>query len=281
MRNTRCSILPMLATVSLTLSAQAASPASDNAANAAYADGWQVGDNGGTGFQPWIFDYTGIAPTNHSDHFIDNAPLAGNSLGAPAFGMTDSGRPFFFDTSSSIRPFNGPLTVGQSFSVDVDGPGFANGDPNGFSKGAVVTLLNNVSGGASVSERFGVFTNNQFNNDNWAITAPSGTGSVDTGIPAGSSFHLLLTLTGAESYSVVLSPIGGGSPLFSQSGTLRTSTVGTLIDRVRFTDFGTGSAADGSSELFINNLSIVPEPATGAMLLLGLSSIILSRRSTK
>ena len=34
----------------LTGSVQAANIASDNAGNAAYSDGWQDGDNGGTGF---------------------------------------------------------------------------------------------------------------------------------------------------------------------------------------------------------------------------------------
>src|SRR5262245_5078719 len=28
----------------------------DSAADPAYADGWQAGDNGGTGFTPWNFD---------------------------------------------------------------------------------------------------------------------------------------------------------------------------------------------------------------------------------
>ena len=31
-----------------------AAPASDNAGNVAYADGWQAGDNGGVGFMPWV-----------------------------------------------------------------------------------------------------------------------------------------------------------------------------------------------------------------------------------
>jgi hypothetical protein len=192
--------------------------------------------------------------------------------------MTDSGRAFFFDTAGAIRPFAMPLAVGQTFELDVDGAGFANGDPNPFSKGNVVALRNSLAGGASVNERFGIFTNNTFMNDNWAITAPTGTGSVDTGIPAGNSFHVRLTLTGAETYNVALTPIGGGAPLFSQSGTLRVSTAGTLIDRITFSDFGTGSAADGSSEMFFNNLSIVPEPASAALAAGAVIALMLTRR---
>lgn len=277
MKKILCHVLPMLAMLNFALTANAATPASDNAGNAAYADGWQSGDNGGTGFQPWALDYSGAATTNHSDHFIDNGPLAANSLGAPAFGMTDSGRPFFFDTAGATRPFTGALSIGQTVSVDIDGPGFANGDPNGFSKGATVALRNGSGG-----ERFGVFTNNLFNNDNWSVTNPAGSGgAINTGIAAGSSFHMDFTLTGVESYDLVLTPIGGGAPLFQQLGaTLRTASVGTFVEQFRFADYGTGSAVDGSSELFINNLSIVPEPSTIGLLIfagIGLMSLRGSR----
>ena len=85
-------ILPMLTcaiAVSLSNSAAAAPVASDNAANSAYADGWQTGDNGGTGFGPWTFSFSGSGSgLFHDPQFIDNGPLAANSLGGPAFALT-------------------------------------------------------------------------------------------------------------------------------------------------------------------------------------------------
>jgi hypothetical protein len=33
--------------------------AADNASNSSYIDGWQAGDNGGVGFGPWTFDFSG------------------------------------------------------------------------------------------------------------------------------------------------------------------------------------------------------------------------------
>jgi hypothetical protein len=247
----------------------------DNAAQAAYADGWQTGDNGGSGFLPWSLSYSGIAPANHSDHFIDNGPLAANSLGAPAFGMTNSGRAFFSDTSTSNRPFADALTVGQTFSVDVDGAGFSNGDPNPFSKGNVITLRNGAA-----AERFGIFTNNGLNSDTWTVTNPAGVGSgVSTGIAAASAFHVAFTLTGPETYDLVLSPVGGGAPLFQQLGaTLRTATTGTAISLVRFSEYGTGNSVNGVSELFFNNLSIVPEPASVALVLIGAFGVLATGR---
>lgn len=251
-----------------------AAPASDNAGNAAYADGWQDGDNGGTGFMPWVLTYSGIAPANHSDHFIDTAPLAGNSLGAPAFGLTDSGRPFFFDTSSATRDFVSALGVGETFKVDVDSANLVNGDPNGFSKGNVLKLKNSAG-----DDRFSMFTNNAFANDNWVVSNPAGTGSgIDTGIAAGAAFSVTLTLTGLETYSLDLTPVGGGASLFSQSGTLETASAGTSISRFLVNDYGTGSAADGSSELFFNNLAIVPEPTTLATAVFGIAGCTLLRR---
>src|SRR5262245_44035219 len=58
----------------------------DDASQPAYSNGWQAGDNGGTGFNAWTFSYSGS--TNgllYPPQFIDTAPaLTGNSLGAPA-----------------------------------------------------------------------------------------------------------------------------------------------------------------------------------------------------
>jgi len=39
--------------------ARAQCAVSDNAADPAYNDGWQNGDNGGTGFQPWVLQAWG------------------------------------------------------------------------------------------------------------------------------------------------------------------------------------------------------------------------------
>ena len=37
----------------------AVTAASDNAADPAYNDGWQAGDNGGFGFEPWALAFSG------------------------------------------------------------------------------------------------------------------------------------------------------------------------------------------------------------------------------
>ena len=67
--------------------------AADNAGNAPYANGWQDGDNGGFGFAPWTSAFSGDPAVlmHGGPKFVDVAPpLAGNSLGSPAFGLTTS-----------------------------------------------------------------------------------------------------------------------------------------------------------------------------------------------
>jgi hypothetical protein len=237
----------------LVVPASAFGLASDKASNAPYSDGWQDGDNGGTGFGPWTSAFSGdsSALVHSSYRFIDNGPLAGNSLGAPAFALTTSARPFFFDTSEVNRTFSSPIGIGQTFSIDVDGSALDPAAP-GFSIGNTVQLLNSAG-----TERFSVFTNNQFNNDDWTAT-----GGADTGVLGAAAFHLDFMLLTADSYNMVMTPVGGGAPFFSQSGAFLAGPAGTAIDRIRISDYGTGSSANGSKELFFNNLNITPEPSS-------------------
>lgn len=247
--------------------------ASDNAGNAPYADDWQAGDNGGSGFGPWAVGYSGTTPLAHADaRFIDFAPpLAGHSLGSPAFGLTTSNRAYYFDTSEVSRLFSTPLAVGQTFSMDVDGPVLS---PGGFGfdygVGAVIRLCSGVCvGGPNTTERFGIFSNVVFN-PNW--TATSGN---DTGIPSPDSFHLEMTLITPNTYDLVITPVGGGAPLYTLSGESLGGPAGAAIDTLQISVYGTGSTADGSRELFFNNLSVVPEPGCGVLLVLGASGLAM------
>jgi hypothetical protein len=223
----------------------------DNASDFAYADGWQMGDNGGTGFGSWTFAFSGIGTDLlHPPQFIDNGPLSGHALGAPAFALTTSNRLQFTDTSEVQRTFVAPLGIGQTFSADLDGSSL---DPIAiaFTIGNTLDLY-----GTNGSKRFSLFTNNQYHNDHWTAT-----GDADTGIPAENAFHIDFTLVTADSYNLVMSPIGGGAPYFTQFGAPLAGTSGVAINRLRISDYGTGSSADGSKELFFNNLVVTAPDA--------------------
>jgi hypothetical protein len=90
--------------------------ATDNASDAAYSDGWAIGDNGGSGFGPW--DGPGSYGGPESVMEIDVAPAeTDNDLGSSAFRIGTGG---FFGAFQVERPFSTPMSAGQSFSVDYD-----------------------------------------------------------------------------------------------------------------------------------------------------------------
>jgi hypothetical protein len=218
----------------------------DNASDPAYIDGWQSGDNGGFGFGSWALAFSGDRTgLFHDPQFIDSSPLAGNSLGAPAFALTTGDRPLSYDTSEARRTLAAPIGVGQTFSADVDGSAL---DPLAleFTTGNTFDLY-----GSNGIERFSLFTNNQYHNDHWTAT-----GDADTGIPAGTSFHIDFTLVTTNSYDLVLLPLGGGTPLFTQAGAPLAGTMDIGIETIRITAYGTGSSTDGSKEIFFNKLMI-------------------------
>ena len=206
MSNVRFAALAVAALIILPVPiSRGALVAFDNASQPAYSNGWQSGDNGGTGFGGWTLAYSGN--TNgllYPPQFIDTAPpLSGNSLGSPAFGLTTGDRRNQFETSEARRTFVSPLAVGQTFSADINGSAL-NSDAPAFTIGNEIELL-----GTNGSERFSLFTNNEYHDGRWTAT-----GDEDTGIAPGNAFHIDFTLLSADSYKLVLSPVGGGGALF-------------------------------------------------------------------
>ena len=110
-----------------------AASAFDNASDPAYADGWQAGDNGGTGFTPWNFDSSYFWPMDgnwypYSDasfHAIDDGLKEVPST--PIRSTILAGRGLW----AFRKPMTGllalavaliPLQIGQSIKVVFDNP---------------------------------------------------------------------------------------------------------------------------------------------------------------
>jgi hypothetical protein len=120
----------LLAGISATANGQIV--ASDNASDPEYADGWFIGDNGGSGFGPWgsIGSY-GPDPVMEID-VAANGVEPDNDLGAPAFRITTGGVPFAAPGGFHLRrPFLNPMQVGETFSIDFDGYPLNDGTPPG------------------------------------------------------------------------------------------------------------------------------------------------------
>ena len=48
----------------------------DDASDSVYADGWQAGDNGGSGFEPWDFTTDDSGTGIQNEHRMDGVPPA-------------------------------------------------------------------------------------------------------------------------------------------------------------------------------------------------------------
>jgi hypothetical protein len=237
---------------SVLLATTACAAGMDSASQPAYADGWQAGDNGGTGFGAWSFSFSGNAAAlvHPAPRFIATTALAGNSLPTPAFALTTSDRPTLYDTSAVGRQV-GPLAVGDILRVDIDGSALDN-SAAAFSTGNTIQLL-----GADGVERFGLFTNNRLNGNQWTTEGAA------TGVAAAGAFTFEFTLTAVDAYNVALLPVGGGAPLYSRVGGALRGTAGSALTRIRISTFGTGSSTDGTKELFFNNF-VVQSPAAAS-----------------
>jgi hypothetical protein len=242
----------------------------DSASDPAYGDGWQglngvnaaeTGmDDGGSGFLPWNFDDTwweAVRSPYNEPHFIDTKPSSYNNLGAPAFALTNGNVPYNGYTTTATRPFARALKVGDQVSVDIDNPAMqplAAFDSTGFIIG-----LQTASG----MERFGFYTTQGFNDDQWSITDSRGseTASGLTAEAGSSGFKLTFKLTGEETYKLTITPRGGGAPLTFE-GNLANPGKGE-IGRIQFLMYGNGSGdgrnmATGERELYFNSLLIEP-----------------------
>jgi hypothetical protein len=245
--------------------------ASDSASDPAYASGWAAGSNGGSGFGPWDFTrqafYSGLGPAawGNQTHFIDNAPVPFNNLGKPAFAISVDDCSYCGVYSSATRPFDSPLAVGQSFSMDFDNPLLASPDFNSQNN---IIRFNDSAG----NELFSVFGTNYFSGQEWNISGGASTGITDAATSVGSSIKI--TRTGSNTLNMILNgtlfpglPIGG-------SGNIAEVTV----------NFGNtlASSGDGSREFFLNHLQIaVPEPASLMMAIMAGCGLVASVRRRK
>jgi hypothetical protein len=268
--------------------ARAAVVASDVASNLAYAaetgGAWKgtspsAGENpagmddGGLGFQPWSFaggfHYPAQSPYGSLNHFIDGVDLthsAFNQLSAPAFGLTNANLAFGGSTTRATRVLDTPLGVGGTVSLDFDNPELRPFDP--FAPSGFVIRLNAGGGPVTqigVTERFGFFTTFGFNGGNWSVTDSAGL--TDSGLSSEETTTgatLRFTLSGAETYTLSISSLGGGTPVLTHSGSLANAASGP-IDSIEVLMFENGSGngisgpaaqPTGEREFFFNNLQV-------------------------
>ena len=232
--------------------------ASDNGGN--YGGGWTSGTNGGFGFTAWTISTT--PGTGFAGAFIGDPTFAGvTGMSATSFGMYanpgGSGA-----TVTVSRGLSNALSVGDTFSFqwginwdsDVGNKGF-----NIFSGGTGGTQLVNVN-------QAGFPGDITMNGSNTAIAF--GTGPMTWSFTLQSATSLLVTSSARD---------GTTTPVYSTN-----LTIAAAPDAFSF--YATAMGAGDQRQSYFNNLSVVPEPSTYALLAFsaaGLAGYAARRRARK
>lgn len=233
----------------------------DDASNAAYADGWQTDDNGGTGFLGWTLNpsilVTAVVQPNApavAGGFIGsstqlsntnqgaNIDTAGVSFGLYGQDSTDGNANRA--TFNAVRSFaGGALSVGQTFSINL-AVNFRNGNKGIDILGNGNNLFNINVGGDTYGVNNATITNSTLTNDFSTNTA----------------FFLTLTQTAAT----------GGTFTVNRTGGYTQSVTGTYTgDPDQFRLYANNTGQGPENNLFANSMAIVPEPGTWTLLVSG------------
>jgi hypothetical protein len=224
--------------------------AADYATNSTYAGGWSAGQNGGFGFTAWSTN--GTSGSDVQMRMDNSSPF--NPLGLAWTLFNPSGT----DLASAGRGF-APLQVGQTFETVIDNP-----TETHFYRGYTIRLVsgtNNVTAGdASSVESVAAYTFEYFSYGNWLIG--DGTGDHATSLyntntaPAGA--RLAITLTGANTYHLSLTPLDNAAEAYTWDGTLKNSGP---VNWIEYDFYNTASdPTNSATDFFISSITIKPAP---------------------
>jgi hypothetical protein len=262
------------ATVGSSAMCYAVQLANDIATNSAYDDGWQAGDNGGTGFGAWNFDGTYTTPAPDQQRMDDGLKAGGPNSST----FNDIGEAWTLfnkefvgnerDISQAGRSIS-PLQVGQTVSIVFDNPTermfyrgytirFTNGGANSCWEGDNCTTTDYDPG--SIVTRLAVGTFADLAAPTWGRWYPfnptPGYYDDDTDLGARLDFKL----TGPETYELTMTPLDAPASAFTHTGNLFAGDdnqhLGKPINWIEFEFYNTLSAEGYDSDFYIRSMEI-------------------------
>lgn len=221
---------------------------------------WNTGSNQGTGFGVWTL--TGPANSSNGGFFIGSSNGNGSG-GGP--GIDSSNKAFGIyansgNTASAARSFTVPVAAGFVFSFDFD---------NGFidAGGPFVDMTLKGSAGDALAFKFAGGTNN--------YTWQDSSGVLDTGLGfSDGGMRVRVTVGVGGTYDVLITRLANNAT-YARTGTMLLANTALTSFTARNVNAGGG----GERNLYINNLNVVPEPATLSALALGGLALLRRRRS--
>jgi hypothetical protein len=281
----------------------------DAATDAVYNDGWQAGDNGGSGFGPWSFDGTYSAvetvPPNGPgmQQAMDDGLQAGtqassqhNQIGEAwtlfnPNGPTPGPEPNDgSDIARAGRALPGDMHVGDTLTLTIDNPTQRN-----FFRGWTIKLLD---GGAnscyagdncttpafdpgSVATKLSIGTFEYFTYGDWFGEGTPNLKDVDTSDGA----TISITRTGRQTATVTMTSPGNAVATgnFTFTGNENANGPHGAPDWIMVEYYGTDSDTyptlmdpRGETDFYISSMSMtgVPEPGTASLFVLGGSALL-------
>ena len=166
--------------------------------------------------------------------------------------------------ANAVRPLTGgALSVGQTFGIDFDNGWIDTGN-------SVGVALQNASGENVFEFLFmgGAST--------YTVNAGTAVGTLPGFTGDGLHLDFLLGPVGAYTATVTLDPTKTPQ-VYAVTGTVASPSGGSAITQVRIFNANAGSGAQRDS--YVNNLSVVPEPAS--LGLIGLGALAMLRRRAR
>lgn len=225
----------------------------DCALDPAYNDGWQSGDNGGSGFGAWS-----LSGGSNAGQFVasSNNNGGGGGPGIDTGGLSWGGWANQGDVSSASRSILSPLVTGETF--------FCYFDNGWIDSGSLVQTGLTAPGSGSVLRFTGGMNNYELIDD--AGTTTTSLAFSDRGL------ILEWTITSATTYDFRAIRMED-----NQSWNTSRTIANTAFDRFIFQNVSAGF--NPTNDAFINSTGVVPEPSSLAVLgLAGLAMIIRRKR---